>query len=68
MTPETLGGMFDLVLNLGFLYHVPEPLAALARARHMSHGRIVLDTAMERCHGFRGASSAPSPAGPGMPM
>jgi len=29
MRPEHLGGQFDIVLNLGFLYHVPKPLEAL---------------------------------------
>lgn len=31
MSPEALGGTFDLVLNLGFLYHVPDPVEALER-------------------------------------
>jgi 2-polyprenyl-3-methyl-5-hydroxy-6-metoxy-1,4-benzoquinol methylase len=46
MTPEALGGTFDVVLNLGFLYHVATPIEALARTRSMAHGHVVLDTAI----------------------
>lgn len=46
MTPEALGGTFDLVLNLGFLYHVPRPLEALERTRAMTRRHILLDTAL----------------------
>jgi SAM-dependent methyltransferase len=46
MSPETLGGTFDVVLNLGFLYHVPEPVEALELTKRMSRGRILLDTAV----------------------
>lgn len=42
--PETLGGTFDIVLNLGLLYHLPEPLAALERTMRLSHGHVLLDT------------------------
>src|SRR5215212_5252568 len=35
MSPETLGGPFDIVLNLGLLYHLSEPLEALARTKAM---------------------------------
>lgn len=45
MTPERLGE-FDVVLNLGFLYHVAEPLAALERTRSMTRQTILLDTAI----------------------
>ena len=44
MTPEALGGTFDVVLNLGVLYHLPDPLDALARTRAMATSQIVLDT------------------------
>jgi tRNA (mo5U34)-methyltransferase len=46
MSPETLGGNFDIVLNLGFLYHVPEPLKALELTRSMARKNILLDTAV----------------------
>lgn len=45
MDPETLGE-FDIVLNLGFLYHAPEPLAVLERTRRMARRHILLDTAI----------------------
>ena len=44
MSPETLGGTFDVVLNLGFLYHVPKPLEALDLTKLMSRSHILLDT------------------------
>ncbi len=46
MDRETLGGPFDVVLNLGLLYHLPEPLAALERTREMAREYILLDTAL----------------------
>jgi 2-polyprenyl-3-methyl-5-hydroxy-6-metoxy-1,4-benzoquinol methylase len=46
MSPETLGGEFDIVLNLGFLYHVPTPLEALALTKRMARHHILLDTAV----------------------
>src|SRR5262249_43821504 len=33
MSPESLGGVFDIVLNLGILYHLPDPLEALRITR-----------------------------------
>jgi SAM-dependent methyltransferase len=44
MTPERLGGPFDVVLNLGILYHLPAPLEALRLTTAMSRGCILLDT------------------------
>ncbi len=44
MTPETLGGQFDVVLNFGVLYHLPEALDTLVRTRAMAAKYIVLDT------------------------
>jgi tRNA (mo5U34)-methyltransferase len=46
MSPETLGGTFDVVLNLGFLYHVPKPLEALELTKRMARKHILLDTAV----------------------
>lgn len=46
MTPEALGGGFDVVLNLGFLYHVPKPVEALERTKMMAGEHILLDTAV----------------------
>lgn len=44
MTPEALGGTFDLVLNLGVLYHLPQALDTLERTRAMATKHILLDT------------------------
>jgi len=46
MSPEKLGGKFDVVLNLGFLYHVPTPLEALELTKMMARTHILLDTAV----------------------
>jgi 2-polyprenyl-3-methyl-5-hydroxy-6-metoxy-1,4-benzoquinol methylase len=47
MTPDALGGTFDVVLNLGLLYHLPDPLAVLAHTKAMSHGTMLLDTTVD---------------------
>lgn len=52
MSPEELGGRFDIVLNLGFLYHVPEPLHALELTKRMAQQHILLDTAVHPSHDF----------------
>lgn len=46
MTPEALGGQFDIVLNLGLLYHLAKPLEALELTKAMARQQIVLDTAV----------------------
>jgi 2-polyprenyl-3-methyl-5-hydroxy-6-metoxy-1,4-benzoquinol methylase len=48
VTPENLGGQFDAVLNIGLLYHLPDPLEALRRTQRMSSGQVLLDTAVHR--------------------
>ncbi len=45
MTPERLG-RFDAVLNLGILYHLPDPLAALFATKAMAETVIVVDTSL----------------------
>lgn len=50
MRPETLGGTFDVVLNLGLLYHLPKTLEAIERTRTMARERILLDTAVHTSH------------------
>ena len=48
MTPQSLGGTFDIVLNLGILYHLPSPLEALQRTMEMTRSHILLDTTVAR--------------------
>jgi len=45
MTPQRLG-RFDAVLNLGILYHLPDPLAALFATKAMAETVIVVDTSL----------------------
>jgi 2-polyprenyl-3-methyl-5-hydroxy-6-metoxy-1,4-benzoquinol methylase len=47
MDPATLGGTFDVVLNLGILYHLPRPLDAIELTRRMAREYIVLDTSIQ---------------------
>jgi SAM-dependent methyltransferase len=44
MSPQSLGGTFDVVLNLGLLYHLSSPVEALRRTKSMSRDCILLDT------------------------
>lgn len=46
MSPQSLGRTFDVVLNLGILYHLPKPLEALEMTRAMARQFILLDTAV----------------------
>jgi SAM-dependent methyltransferase len=46
MDPESLGGRFDVVLNLGILYHLPKPLLGLERTVAMARDTLLLDTAV----------------------
>lgn len=46
MSPEALGGTFDVVLNLGFLYHVARHIEALELTKKMAREHILLDTAV----------------------
>jgi SAM-dependent methyltransferase len=48
MSPQALGGTFDVVLNLGLLYHLPSTLEALALTKSMSRSSILLDTSLHR--------------------
>jgi tRNA (mo5U34)-methyltransferase len=43
-TPALLGGQFDIVLNLGLLYHVSDNLGLLERTKALSRDIILLDT------------------------
>jgi len=44
MSPQLLGGTFDVVLSLGILYHLPRPVEALRLSKLMSRDYILLDT------------------------
>lgn len=46
MNPRSLDGTFDVVLNLGVLYHLPSPLEALRLTIPMARKNILLDTAV----------------------
>ena len=46
MDPESLGGKFDIVLNLGVLYQLPDPLQALGLTKSMARDMILLDTCL----------------------
>lgn len=48
MNPQLLGGTFDIVLNLGILYHLPKALEALELTRAMAKDCILLDTGIYR--------------------
>jgi tRNA (mo5U34)-methyltransferase len=47
LSPDVLGGPFDMVLFLGVLYHLPNPLLALERVRSVTSGLLVLETEVD---------------------
>ncbi len=46
LSPQTVG-TFDVVLFLGVLYHLPEPLTALERVASVTRERLVLETLVD---------------------
>lgn len=44
MSSRSLDGSFDVVLNLGILYHLPNPLEALELTKSLAKSVILLDT------------------------
>jgi tRNA (mo5U34)-methyltransferase len=44
LSPDTAGGTFDLVLFLGVLYHLRDPIRALERVASVTGDRLVLET------------------------
>jgi tRNA (mo5U34)-methyltransferase len=44
ISPETLGGTFDVVLFLGVLYHLRHPLLALERLRTVTRELLIVET------------------------
>lgn len=47
LTPERLGGTFDVVFFLGVLYHLPDPLLALQRVASVTSGVLLLETVVD---------------------
>lgn len=47
LTPERVGGTFDLVLFLGVLYHAPNPLGYLGNVRRVTGGMAIVETAVD---------------------
>jgi tRNA (mo5U34)-methyltransferase len=46
LTPERIG-TFDVVLFLGVLYHLPDPLGALERVASVTKGLLILETVVD---------------------
>ena len=44
VTPATVGGVFDLVLCLGVLYHMQHPLRLLAQVASVTQDQLILET------------------------
>jgi tRNA (mo5U34)-methyltransferase len=42
--PDTVGGVFDVVLFLGVLYHAPDPLGYLRNVRSVTGGMAIVET------------------------
>jgi tRNA (mo5U34)-methyltransferase len=47
LTPEVVGGTFDVVLFLGVLYHAPDPLGYLERVRSVTAGLAIIETVVD---------------------
>lgn len=47
VSPETVGGPFDVVLFLGVLYHAPDPLGYLRHVRSVTGGVAVIETLVD---------------------
>ena len=44
LAPDAVGGTFDLVMFLGVLYHLRDPMTALERVASVTKDRLVLET------------------------
>jgi tRNA (mo5U34)-methyltransferase len=44
ISPETVGGAFDVVLFLGVLYHLRHPFAAIEKLRSVTNELLILET------------------------
>ena len=47
LSPEVVGGTFDVVLFLGVLYHAPDPLGYLKRARSVTGELAIIETMVD---------------------
>ncbi len=47
LSPEAVGGTFDVVLFYGVLYHSPDPLGYLKRVRSVTGGMAIIETAVD---------------------
>jgi tRNA (mo5U34)-methyltransferase len=47
LSPDTVGGTYDLVLFLGVLYHAPDPLGYLRRLRSVTGGVAIVETVVD---------------------
>lgn len=47
VSPEVIGGPFDVVFFLGVLYHAPDPLGYLQRVRSVTGGSCVVETLVD---------------------
>ncbi len=56
LSPETVG-VFDLVLFLGVLYHLPNPLLALERVASVTGHHLIMETAVDLLFARRPAAA-----------
>ncbi len=47
LSPEAVGGTYDIVLFLGVLYHMANPLLALEKVRSVVGGMVVVETEVD---------------------
>jgi tRNA (mo5U34)-methyltransferase len=47
LSPEVVGGTFDVVLFLGVLYHAPDPLGYLRRVRSVTGEMAIIETVVD---------------------
>lgn len=50
LSPEAVGGEFDVVLFLGVLYHAPDPLGYLKRVRSITRKYALVETVVDMLH------------------
>jgi len=50
LSPDAVGGQFDVVLFLGVLYHAPDPLGYLQRVKSITRQYVLLETVVDMLH------------------